>query len=110
MLKKNWIYILFGFAVILFVITRFTKKVAKHPDEIAVTLKTYETSFGWGYDIYTNDSLYIHQEYMPAVEGRKGFANKEDADKIGQLAIARLKYSKLPVITLADLDSIGIKR
>jgi len=111
MIKKNWIYILFVFSVILFFVTRFTgKKEQKRSGEIQLSSKTFQGSAGWGYDIYTNDTLYIHQEFIPAAEGRKGFATKDDAEKIAQLALSKLKYSKLPVITLEEIDSLGIKR
>lgn len=111
MIKKNWIYLLFGFSVILFAAGRFARKPEQqHTGEIQLSLKTFKGDAGWGYDVYTNDTLYIHQEFIPAAEGRKGFAAKEDADKIGRLAMAKLKYSKLPVITLAEIDSCGVTR
>lgn len=111
MIKKNWVYILFGFSVFLFVVSRFTGKSEHNRNkEIQLSLKTFKGNAGWGYDIYTNDTLYIHQEFIPAAEGRKGFITKEEAHKIGQLAIAKLKYSKLPMITLVEIDSCGITR
>lgn len=109
-IKKNWIYLLFGFAVILFAVSRFTGKSHKHADELFLSFKTFQGSFGWGYDIYTNDSVYIHQEFIPAIEGRKGFTTEEDARKVAKLALVKLKHSKLPMITIAELDSCGIKR
>lgn len=111
MIRKNWVYLLFGFSVILFAVSRFTGKSGHdRSKEIQLSLQTFQSNAGWGYDIYANDTLYIHQEFIPAAEGRKGFVTKEEADKIGQLAIAKLKYSKLPVITLAEIDSCGITR
>ena len=111
MIRKNWIYILFGFSVILFALSRFTGNNRHNTDkEIQLSSRTFKGDAGWGYDIYTNDSLYIHQEFIPAAEGRKGFSTKEDAEKISRLALAKLKYSKLPVITLEEIDSLKIKR
>lgn len=111
MIRKNWIYLLFGFSVILFALSRFTGNNGHNlSKEIQLSSKTFKGDAGWGYDIYTNDTLYIHQEFIPAAEGRKGFTTKEDAEKISQLALAKLKYNKLPVITLEEIDSLGIKR
>ncbi len=111
MIRKNWIYILFGFSVILFAVSRFTGNNGHSlGKEIQITAKIFKSDNGWGYDIYTNDTLYIHQEFIPAAEGRKGFSTKEDAEKISQLALAKLKFSKLPVITVEEIDSLKIKR
>ena len=109
MIKKYWIYGLFVFAVTLFIITRFTNK-SKSSGQVALSVKTFQTGIGWGYDIYTNDSLYIHQEFIPAIEGRKGFITEADAKKIGDLAITKMKHNKLPVILVSDLDSCKISR
>ncbi len=110
MIKKNWVYLLFAFAVILFTITRFTGKAQRHTNEIKVSLKTFQTGIGWGYDVLTNDSVYIHQEYIPALEGRKGFATEAEALTIGNLVVAKMKHSRFPVVSLKELDSCGIKK
>ena len=77
---------------------------------VRISLKTFQTNLGWGYDIYKDDSIYIHQEFMPAVEGRKGFATEADAEKTGKLALSKMHQQKLPVILLSDLDSLKITR
>jgi hypothetical protein len=110
MIKNNWVYLLFAFAVALFTVTRFTGNAQQHADNIKVTVKTFHTNMGWGYDVYTNDSVYIHQEYIPALEGRKGFATEAEALAIGQLVLTKMNRSKFPVVSLEELDSCGIKR
>jgi hypothetical protein len=111
MIKKYWVYILFVFAVSLFIFTRFRER-KKTNDLVKISVKTFQSQLGWGYDIYKNDSVYIHQEFIPAIAGRKGFATSADAEKIGQLAIAKMKYQhqQLPVILLSELDSCKISR
>ena len=111
MIRRNWIYILFAISVILFALSRFTgNNRHNRNNEIKLSSRTFKGDAGWGYDIYTNDTLYIHQEFIPAAEGRKGFSTKEDAEKISRLALAKLKSCKLPVITIEEIDSLGIKR
>jgi len=109
MIKKNWIYGLFVLAVIFFIITQLSKK-RKHPGEIQLAVKTFQTDLGWGYDILTNDSVFIHQEFIPAIEGRKGFATETDAKLIGGLAVSKMRNRKLPMITLSEIDSCKISR
>lgn len=110
-IKKNWIFILFIFAVCFFVYRQFIEK-KKTLKQVDISMKTFHTDKGWGYDIFKNDRLYVHQEFMPAVEGRKGFATEADAKKIGDLALFKMKNSKLqlPMILLSDLDSLQIVR
>lgn len=109
MIKKNWTYLLFAFALILFAFTRI-KSTGDHRDKINISLITFHTPTGWGYDVYANDSIYIHQEYMPAIAGRKGFQTEAEANTIGRLVISKMKYGKFPVISLHELDSCEIKR
>ncbi len=109
MIKKNWIYGLFVFAVIFFIIKQFPKKT-KRPGEIELSVQTFETGMGWGYNVLKNDSVYIHQEFIPAIEGRKGFRTEEEAKIIGNLALLKMKTQKLPMITLAEIDSCKISR
>ncbi len=110
MIKKNWVYIVFAFAIIVFIISNIYNN--KHADKSKVELKvkTYKTDIGWGYDITANDTSLIHQNIIPGVAGRKGFATKEDAEKIGNLVIEKIKNKKLPSITLQELDSFKITK
>ncbi len=109
LIKKYGGFLFFGIALVVFMIIRYTGHTKKDGDAVHVYAKTYHTDAGWGYDIYTNDSLFIHQEYMPAAPGHKGFENREDAEKISALVISKMKKSHLPVVTLAELDEQGIR-
>jgi hypothetical protein len=103
MIKKYWIYAFFVFAVVLFAFKRL--QTPKQNAQVNATMKTFHTEIGWGYNVYRNDSLYIHQEYMPAVEGRKGFDTEADAKKIAELVLEKMKKSDLPVITVEEIKA-----
>jgi hypothetical protein len=87
-------------------------KVIKQNGNKRVSLKTIQNKSGWGYQILVNDSLYINQETIPVIQGNKAFVSKEDAEKIGNLMITKIKQhsNKLPTITVQELDSCGIIR
>jgi hypothetical protein len=108
-INQNWIYLLFAFSVLLFVYTRYNRK-PNRSDWVQLTYTTYHTPLGWGYDVLVNDSLFIHQQQMPAVEGTRGFSSQKEAEKVAELVIARMKRKELPTILLRDLDSLGISR
>ena len=105
-IKKNWAYILFGLAVLFFVY----KKCVYHPhNQIKLTVTTFQTPLGWGYNIAANDSVFIHQNIIPGMQGGKGFTTQSDAAKIGNLVLHKLKTKQLPTVTLHELDSLNIK-
>ena len=106
-IKKNWAILLFAISVLVF----FSSKIYRHYQQknIEPTVKTFHTPLGWGYDIYLNDSSGIHQQEIPGLTGRKGFDKEEDAKKIGDLVLDKIKNKKLPSVTLKELDSLKIK-
>lgn len=106
-IKRNWIYLLFSVSVALFV---YKQWLAPKPSGDWVSLKytTYHTPLGWGYDVLVNDTLFIHQQQMPAVAGMRGFATQQEAQAVAELIIYRIKNKQLPTILLKDLDSLRI--
>lgn len=106
MIKKYWAYIIFVFAL-LFFIYKFTY----NPNHTALKYNTFNTSAGWGYNIYVKDSLMIHQSIIPTVEGNKGFATQQDAEKVAKLLLHKINATGklLNPITINDLDSLKIK-
>lgn len=63
---------------------------------------------GWGYNILVDHKIYIHQQWIPAIEGKKAFINKEEALKTADVAVAKLIRGKQPYITKQELDSLRI--
>src|SRR5690349_19874008 len=45
---------------------------------------------GYGYDIYANDRLLVHQPSVPGISGTKGFRRKIDARKVAALVIKKI--------------------
>lgn len=111
MIKKNWVYILFAFSVILFTVTRITNYYS-HKGMKYMTSKTiHSDSLGWGYEIYANNTLLIHQTFIPSIQGKQGFVSEDQAKTIAKLVIKKMATSKdLPPITIQELDSCGITR
>jgi hypothetical protein len=68
-----------------------------------------DSSDAWGYEILIDKKVYIHQEYIPALEGRQPFKSKRDALKVGRAVMLKIKNEKSPtlskeeVLTLLDL-------
>lgn len=66
-------------------------------------------SRGYGYQISHNNHITIFQSFRPSVSGKKTFTEKRDAEQIGQLVMKRMKSGESYTVTLADLESLGIK-
>jgi hypothetical protein len=78
-------------------------------DYVLLDLRPIKTQYGWGYDITTNGKLYIHQEFMPAVSGKRSFASKEQAMLVGNRVISKIKMKENPpTLTIQDLTDLGV--
>ncbi|WP_405571080.1 DUF4907 domain-containing protein [Winogradskyella sp. Asnod2-B02-A] len=111
-MKRIYSYFLVFFMISILTILFFyvqninTEKVEIVKSEYALQIKQKD-SF-WIYEIYTNDNLFIRQEYIPAVKGKQVFKTEEDAKKIGKLVVSKLSQNLFPVISQKDLNSHNI--
>ncbi|MEO8762846.1 MAG: DUF4907 domain-containing protein [Ginsengibacter sp.] len=64
------------------------------------------------YDIYQNNRLLFHQLplVLPGKNNRMVFAQKEQAQKIVEVAINKLKKRQLPILSAGELKSISPER
>jgi len=86
------------------------EKQTKNPyADAKIEIKTFKTSGGWGYDIYIWDSVYIHQPHRPAVPGSKGFNREEDARKVAEIVVKKIRNNDMPpTVTLEEMKKLGI--
>lgn len=67
------------------------------------------TNGSWGYDIYTNLKVTIHQPIIPGRPINEGFKTKEDAEKVAKLVIEKMKKGEMPpTVTQEELKNLGI--
>lgn len=66
----------------------------------------YRSGSGWGYDIARGKQVYIHQPFMPAMEGEVPFSSRKAARKTARLVIRKLKDHKLPSVTIEEIRDI----
>ncbi|MBN1414574.1 MAG: DUF4907 domain-containing protein [Bacteroidales bacterium] len=63
---------------------------------------------GWGYEICKNKKPFIYQEYIPAIEGRIPFSDKNSARKTGKRVLKKLRNHQSPTITRTELVEMGV--
>ena len=50
----------------------------------------------WGYDIYVDKKMMVHQPAIPAMPGNEGFKTKADAEKVAKLVVTKMKSGEMP--------------
>ncbi len=95
-------------AVIFFMSRRRSDAPDEHAGRIYVHVISFPLPGGWGYDIMAGEKKYIHQAQIPAVAGRHPFSTEEDALKTGRLVVYKISHNKMPAVSVAELDSLGV--
>lgn len=64
----------------------------------------------YGYDIYADGKLMIHQNSIPAMPGNEGFKTKASAEKVAQLVIQKIKKGEMPpTVSVEELNKLQLK-
>ncbi len=84
-------------------------KSSKVPQYDSLTYKVYKVDGGWGYDVLINGKVYIHQPFIPAVQGGFPFRTREDARKVAILVIEKLMTRRgMPRVKVEELQELGV--
>jgi hypothetical protein len=106
--KKWGLTLVMGVAIVFFILFGFYRRHKWKKEHFLVELKAIQTPLGWGYDILTNGRPYIHQDFIPDINGQHGFLSKDEALAVGQKVYDRLVSNQLPVISIAEMRQMGI--
>ena len=94
-------------SALLFVCTTIT---AQQPS--VKRIYTYEiitTNGTYGYDVYANKKMLVHQPSIPGMPGNKGFMLKKDAVVVAKLVIKKLKQGVMPpTIFKQELEDLKV--
>jgi hypothetical protein len=61
----------------------------------------------WGYDVYRDKHLLIHQPVIPGLPGNKGFKKKSDAEKVAKLVIEKIRKGQMPpTVTTEEMKKL----
>jgi hypothetical protein len=65
----------------------------------------------FGYDIYADGRIMIHQPSVPAFPGNEGFTTKAGAVKIAQLAMSKIKNGEMPpTVTIEEMKKLKVTK
>jgi hypothetical protein len=107
MIKKIFLVVCIFFILILI---GFSVKTAESANDRMLKVESVplHSASGWGYEILVDHKIFIHQEYIPAISGKKAFLTKEDAMKTAGLVVGKLVKGEQPAITKNDLTALKI--
>ena len=74
-----------------------------------LSIHSFRTTTGWGYVIVNQKRIIIKQTIIPVISEIKSFKTKEDALKLGNLVLQKLKDDLSPTVTKKDLIVLNIK-
>ena len=73
-------------------------------------VETFQTDIGWGYKVIQKEKTIINQPMIPAINGNRGFADREQANQAGQLVVEKLEKGQFPPsLSLEELEKLGVK-
>ena len=83
------------------------------PDSIAVVPFELETG-GWGYRINRGSKHFIYQDIIPSIPGRRPFQTKEDALRVGNLMVEKMRsngslFPKIDRKELLEMKIAGVE-
>ena len=98
MKKKLYAFVILVFLVAhAFANTKLTYTIINAPNH------TY------GYDVFSDGKLVIHQKSIPAMPGNEGFKTKADAEKVEKLVIDKIKKGEMPpTVTIEELQKLKV--
>jgi hypothetical protein len=66
-------------------------------------------SYGYGYNIFVGNTLYVHQPVIPCLAGNRGFKTKADARKVASLIIEKIRKGIIPPsVTISEMEKLRI--
>lgn len=75
-----------------------------------IETQTFEVNSEWGYNILIDGNIYVHQPNIPAVSGGYGFKTEQDAQKVAELVVNKIRNNMLPpTVSVEELQSLGIE-
>jgi len=63
----------------------------------------------YGYDVFADGRLMIHQTSAPALPGNEGFKTSEDATKVALLVIDKIRKGEMPpTISIDEMKKLNV--
>jgi hypothetical protein len=104
-------HIAFLFMMLLAVIAnQSTAQSSATPETPALTYQIIDSQNNtFGYDVYRDGKLLIHQTSIPALPGNDGFKTRDDAARVAELVMYKIRKGEMPpTITAEEMKELGV--
>jgi Domain of unknown function (DUF4907) len=108
-LRKWGLALLMVAAIVFFVGFGIHRHKQFEKTHVLIELKAIPVSGGWGYDILMDGHPYIHQPFIPDIQGTHGFRTQEEALAVGGKVKDRLVANQLPIISIEEMRQLGVQ-
>ncbi len=105
--KYILLVLILAVSALFFVSRKNEKNTARAPK---LTYQTFSTGNGWGYRIFTDDTLLlIQQDVIPGIPGNNGFDSEAKAATTAGFVISKIRNGLFPpTVSPPELDSLGV--
>lgn len=79
----------------------------KHNSGHQFSYKVFKGIDGWGYDILVDNKTFIHQDHVPAIPINTGFKEKDQAAKVAEIVIEKLKHNLAPTLSEQEIEKVA---
>ena len=63
----------------------------------------------FGYDVYAEGRLMIHQTSIPGLPGNEGFKTRDDAIKVAEMVMYKIRKGEMPpTVTSEEMKQLGV--
>jgi hypothetical protein len=70
----------------------------------------FKTERGWGYDVLINETILIHQPFIPELSGYVGYNSEQQAADSARIVIEKIKSGEIPLLSRQQLQRLGVLR
>jgi signal peptidase I len=106
-MKKNKKIIIYGIISIFVLVAVFVGMNIKRSPKMELQVITVKD--GYGYQIKEGDRILIDQPVIPAISEEKAFKSREDAQKVGEIVLQRVKNHTDFSVTVSELRKLNIE-
>ncbi|MDX9725729.1 MAG: DUF4907 domain-containing protein [Bacteroidales bacterium] len=69
-------------------------------------VELFRNNSGWGYNVLKDGRTFIHQPYIPAIEGEIPFRSKEEAGKTARIVVRKLRKKQIPAVSREEMEKL----
>lgn len=103
--KVLWFYIVAIVVAVGAMLVYYLQKRDTPPQYSVTAIKLPQ---GYGYQISIDGKVYIHQDHVPAIDGKHPFCDSLAALKTGELTLEKIVKGEVPTISKDELLQLGI--